>query len=247
MDSTVEIDPGTAKKFGKQGMSEPVQMIAEQLYSQIAAGEHRHRLPSERQLADEFGVPRNSIRSALELLEQRDVISRRAGSGNFVKNPAVNSSTSRAIAALNLLVAEETGPQKLQAVRDIFEPELVRLVVAHASPKSIGELGIVIKEMAAIDTDAEAFVDCEEKFCVQLANSTENPLLVAIYELITDVRRLSNWKAQRRKKLSPEKIRDCQLRYRKMFEAIENRDAGEAVKILRSKLSDENSRAIADD
>lgn len=246
-DSTTQLDRAVATRRHNTTVSEPVRLIAEQLLSRIESGEYKSRLPAERQLAKEFDVPRNAIRGALDLLIGRGVIGRRAGSGNFVLDSATESASNGTSPSLqNVVVAENTGPHKLQAVRDIFEPELVRLAVVHTSPKNIQALKKVVEKMELITADAEAFVLCEESFCIQLARGTENPLLIAIYELITDVRRLSNWRAQRQKSLSPTGIKQCRARYRSMFDAIEYRDAGRAVEFLKLQLTDEQRGPAGD-
>ncbi len=221
-------------------MRERVNSIANELLSRIESGEYDSRLPAERHLAEEFGVPRNTVRSALGLLVQRKVIGRRAGSGNFILASANESESDRTASTLqSAAVAENTGPVKLHMVRGIFEPELVRLAVGHTSPKNIDALRRIVERMELVGNDAGKFAECEESFCLQLARGTENPLLIAIYELIADVRRLSNWRAQRRKKLTPEHIGECHKRYRAIFEAIENHDASSAVEYLRLQLIDE--------
>ena len=232
-------DP-TVDRLGDAPIREPVKSIAQQLLARIQSNEYRSgsRLPAERHLADEFDTTRTAIRDALEFLEQENVIRRRPGSGSFVLSSRKDEN-SRTISPHNVAAAENTGPLELQVVRAIFEPETVRLAVIHMSPKDIEKLRQIIDRMEAVHTDREAYARCEEDFYLQLARGTENPLLIAIFELVTDVRRLAHWRAHRQKTLSPNRIRENQRRHRSMFDAIENRDMESAVEYVRLQLVEE--------
>lgn len=60
--------------------------MSKQLTKRIGTGEYRvgHYLPSEKQLASEFGVSRPTVRRALEYIEAIGLISRRRGDGTKV-------------------------------------------------------------------------------------------------------------------------------------------------------------------
>lgn len=216
-----------------------VRAIAEQLLVRIESRSYKSRLPAERHLADEFGVPRNTVRGALDLLEENEIIVRHAGSGSFVHASAQPAPAAGPGLRAASHIAETTGPLELHVVRGIFEPELLRLAVIHMSPKDIEALRHILTRMEAIKTDWQEYARCEEEFYLQLARGTENPLLIAIYELVTDVRRQAHWRAQRRKMLSPNRIRESQGRHRSMFQAIEHRDIESAVEYVRLQLVEE--------
>ena len=226
-------------KNGDSQHHDRAKSIASELLSRITAREYTNRLPAERLLAQEFNVPRHTVRAALDLLEERSAIERRAGSGSFVSAFRLREDEALSPAPHHTEVAENTGPLELQVVRGIFEPELVRLAVIHASPKDIDALRMIVEQMEAIQADWEGYVQCEEEFYLRLACATENPLLIAIYELVTDVRRLAHWRTQRKKMLSPSRIRERQGRHRSMFDAIEDRDIERAVEYVRLLLFDE--------
>lgn len=67
-------------------VTQTVKSLAGELYQRIYSGQYSFgtRLPSERKLVNEFGVSRNTIRQALDLLESHEIISRRIRSGCFV-------------------------------------------------------------------------------------------------------------------------------------------------------------------
>ncbi len=65
--------------------------IANQIAEEIKAGTRppNSRLPSERELAERFGISRMTARAAINLLMQRGLVSRRSRSGVFVARPKV--------------------------------------------------------------------------------------------------------------------------------------------------------------
>ncbi len=65
--------------------------LAERLHAQIEAGTFSpgHKIPSEHELAERYGVGRPTVRQATDALVQRGLLVRRRGSGTFVrKSPA---------------------------------------------------------------------------------------------------------------------------------------------------------------
>ncbi len=62
--------------------------VARQLRASVLDGTYQpgDRLPPERELALEFGVDRNTLRSAIQELEQLGLVERRQGSGCWVLN-----------------------------------------------------------------------------------------------------------------------------------------------------------------
>jgi GntR family transcriptional regulator len=71
--------------------------VADQLQSRIAGGDlgPGQRIPSERAVADEFGISRMTARQAVELLVRRGVVYRRPGSGTFVAPARIEHSLQR--------------------------------------------------------------------------------------------------------------------------------------------------------
>lgn len=63
----------------------------------IAQGEYKpgDKLPSENAMCREFGVSRTTVRQALQLLTQQDLVFSVHGRGTFVKMPAISSELTR--------------------------------------------------------------------------------------------------------------------------------------------------------
>ena len=91
------------------------QRIAQELELNIRSGQFRDRLPTEAQLCARYGCSRQTIRSALALLEHQGMILRRQGSGAYV-SPAAGDS--RRIVLLLPDREEYTAPAQLQEARE---------------------------------------------------------------------------------------------------------------------------------
>ncbi|NIY77896.1 FadR family transcriptional regulator [Celeribacter sp. HF31] len=220
-----------------------VKYVIETLSTRIVTREYatEERLPSERQLAQELGVARNTVREALDQLETRGMIRRRAGSGSFVTyNP---DGASEALSP----VARETGPLQLQVMRGILEPEMVRLAIVNMSPKQIEALSVVLSKMEAVQADATAFVALEEEFHRLIAEGTGNPLLIACYNLVIDARRQSFRAAMYRRHLTPARIEIYQRGYNGLFNAIAARDIEEASEFMKLALIEDQRLLLQED
>lgn len=223
-------------------LGETVQYVVDTLTMRIVSQEYglEERLPSERQLAQDLGVARNTVREALDQVEAAGLIRRRAGSGSFVTfDPEGAKESASAVAA-------ETGPLQLQVMRGIMEPEMVRLAVISMSPRQIEALGETLSQMEAVQVDAMAFVRLEEEFHRQIAAGTGNPLLIACYSLVLDARRQSFRAAMYRRHLTPERIAAYQRGYNSLFNAIAARDIEQACEFMKLGLIEDQKLLLQD-
>lgn len=218
-----------------------VQVVIDSLFARIKSEEYPEgaRLPSERTLSSELGVARNTVRDALDVLEARNIIRRRAGSGSFVtyKSEAARSDIRSAL-------AENTSPLDHLVVRGILEPEMVRLAVINMTPKDIMELDDILSEMEKITTDAGDFVRSEEQFYRKIATGTGNPLLASCYELAIEACLQTYRSSMMRRHLTPKRIEDYQKRYNALFNAISARDVENAVEYIKLHLIEEQKMLL---
>jgi GntR family transcriptional regulator, transcriptional repressor for pyruvate dehydrogenase complex len=232
-----------AAPLGEPVVGATVQYVIDTLTTRIVSRAYGvdERLPSERQLALDLGVARNTVREALDQLEDRGMIRRRAGSGSFVTyDPSGVLETASPVAA-------ETGPLQLQVVRGIFEPEMVRLAIINMPPRQIDALGETLSQMEAVQTDAGAFVRLEEEFHRQIAEGTGNPLLIACYNLVIDARRQSFRGAMYGRHLTPNRIAGYQRGYNALFNAIAARDIEVASEFMKLTLIEDQKLLMQDD
>lgn len=216
-------------------MNDPLQVttgsagVFNKLRDSIVSGRYSYneRLPSERDLATRYNAARGTIRSALEQLEQANLVRRKFGSGTFVayKNDFDHED-----------IAEETSPLELIETRLAIEPYLVKLVVLNANNRDLNRLEEVLQQANDTEQDPEAFSKADEAFHLMLATCTQNPLLIWIYQRINDIRSHNQWSARKNHILTPQKIRDYNGQHRHLLEAIQHRDLAKALEIITSHL-----------
>jgi DNA-binding FadR family transcriptional regulator len=185
------------------------------------------RLPAERNLAEEFGVSRGTIRSVLQILEEQHLVTRQLGSGTYVAHREIANQQE---------IASITSPIEMVEVRIAIEPQLVRLAIANASSRDLDELRDALRECEACEGDSERFARADTAFHMALAHCSRNSLMAWIYERISEVRRHSQWGRMKSKLLTHERIDYYNRQHRALYEAIAARDTSRAVKLIKQHL-----------
>lgn len=121
--------------------------VAEQLKQSILLGQFKagQRLPSERDLAEEFQVSRVAIREALRSLENSGFINTRQGAtgGAFVTDLTFDH---LARSFLDLFLAEKISLPEFYKVRLLIEPEMARLAAGRITPEYARRLKEALEE-----------------------------------------------------------------------------------------------------
>ncbi len=149
---------------------------------QKGAIEPGERLPTEKELAEAFGVGRSSIREALQVLEHVGFVETRHGVGRFVSEDAevLNEGLNwvcdlRFASAMNLLEA-----------REAVEVACVRLAAERASADDIQQLSEMLDHMQETDCMDEAF-EVETDFHLRLARSCGNPVMSDLVKMLFEM------------------------------------------------------------
>ncbi|MGB8387320.1 FadR/GntR family transcriptional regulator [Mycobacterium sp.] len=109
-------------------------------------------LPPERELADQLGVNRTSLRQGLARLQQMGLIEARHGSGNVVRDPQALTHP----AVVEALV-RKLGPEflvELLEIRAALGPLIGRLAAQHSGPEGAGALRAALAAVAEADSAA---------------------------------------------------------------------------------------------
>ena len=110
--------------------------VAEQLKQTIVSGHFKagEKLPSERDLAEEFQVSRVAIREAIRKLEHAGFMVTRQGAtgGAYVIDLTFEYLTN---AFLDLFLADKISIPEMYQVRLLIEPDIARLATLHITPE----------------------------------------------------------------------------------------------------------------
>ena len=207
-------------------------MVVDVLCARLASGVYPQgsRLPSERQLAASMQVARNTLREALDILEQMGRILRRAGAGSFVVDPDRSDNA--------LPVVASSGPLHLHVMRGILEPEIARLAILNMSLARIEALTRITEDLGRT-TDPAQFARLEEDFQQKLAEGTGNPLLVACYDLVLKARRQRHRSAMLRRLLTPDRMDELRRIHVDLLGALASGDIAAATDLVQQMLIDE--------
>lgn len=185
------------------------------------------RLPSERELATQFAAARGTIRAALQQLEQANLVRRRFGSGAFVSyNNRLDQED----------IAEETSPLELIETRLAIEPHVVRLVVVNATNRDLKKLSKALDHVVASTADPDTFSTADEAFHLMLAHSSQNPLLIWMYQRINDIRAHSQWSERKNNILAPAKIAQYNHQHTELLRLIVRRNIEGAAQAMTHHL-----------
>ena len=175
--------------FEKVKKTRIYETIALQIKARIDSGELRRgdMLPSEADLAEQFGVSRGSIREALRMLEMLGLVESQTGKRTIVTGSLIDT-VSENLKSLGEVDSSEA--MHLHEIRCIIEPGVAALAAMRASEEDIAQMQEYLKEMRrAMEAGAPGFVcqDLANEFHQAIASSVGNPILSDILEDVTAI------------------------------------------------------------
>jgi DNA-binding FadR family transcriptional regulator len=195
------------------------------------------KLPNEMQLAELFGVSRPTVREAVKSLVSQNIIEIQRGKGTFVsQTPGIASDP----LGLDFLVVEDLHLSLIE-VRLLVEPGVARLAAERGTPSDIDRIGEYLQEMKKIVDRHQVGMGTELEFHRSIAEATENPVIMRLVPIIMD----SIIKTYRDAPRTSEDHRQALLEHTEIFNAIKNRDKGEAYAAMERHLQKSYRRTIS--
>jgi DNA-binding FadR family transcriptional regulator len=201
------------------------------------------RLPTERQLAADFGVTRTAIRHAMGTLEAQGRVSREVGRGTYLRQapatqPAANGKGTAAGPGIQAGsgAPADFAPADVMTVRRLLEPQIMPLVVAWATARDLAEMERCLNggDHASGFEEFETW-DAALHRCIIAAS--HSPLLVRLYGQVEEARRGKVWGDMKRRSSSAERRGQYQQDHRDIVAALRLRDADGAATAMRVHLA----------
>lgn len=216
--------------------------VVEKLRSYIAEGGYKpgDRLESERDLIVRLDVTRARLRKALDMLEHEGAIWRHVGKGTFIASPSVSSGPS------NLkMLSQQVTPVQLMRARLSLEPAIAREAALHASEEAVRKLK-QSRDRASEAPNWDEYEAQDDNFHRNLAEATDNVLLLSLFDHLNAVRRAVAWNMVVRSSDRPPRTHSSFAEHDAIVAAIEARDPKAAQDAMRAHLGSVSARLFGE-
>jgi DNA-binding FadR family transcriptional regulator len=190
------------------------------------------RLPSERELCEQFGVSRVTVREALRVLEAGGLIEIRVGArgGAFVTTPTSDQLSAGLADLINL--ASVTAYEVTEA-RIVFELGIIPMVVERATDEDIEDLRELTREHIAALKRGEYTMAMSAQFHNRVGACTHN---AAIEMLVHSFHGPLLMSLREARTAAPVMGQRGTYEHRDFVEAIAERNVDEATAIMRRHI-----------
>lgn len=203
--------------------------VIDNLKNMIAANlKPGDRLPTEKEMAQIFGVGRSSIREGLKVLSSLGLVERR-NEGTFVQKTANNC----LVEPLGLLIQMELAKSiDILEFREIIELGLIKRVVQRATDEDIITLEQYIWQMAKPGLETEQFIEADVQFHNALAVIADNIVMSEVLKAIRTILKRNHCAACGNPKIQELAIAS----HKKLLQAVKGRNAKGARKYMEEHL-----------
>ena len=183
VESTQDVDKSTS--FRNLGRKKAYEEVAEQIRERILTQHFQllERLPSERDLAMQFGVSRVVIREAIRTLELNGLLTVKKGAkgGIFVARD-FNRPISDSI--VNLLAGGDASLENLFEVRDLIEPYAASQVAVVGTDKDFEQMTVVLAAAELENAKGRSIRPLNIEFHQLVIRACRNPILSIVGETV---------------------------------------------------------------
>ena len=188
------------------------------------------QLPTERELAERFAVPRHALRRMLARLEAEGAITRHVGRGTFLAGS--NSTSEVELPSRSVM---HTSPAELMEARLRIEPALAELIVTNATPADFARMETCSRKRKARRRSMNSNGGMQR--CV--TRSPRPPTIASYFSvlnMVAEIREQAEWGKLKDRIVTPERRLHYQREHRNIVDALKARDAERARQCILSHL-----------
>jgi GntR family transcriptional repressor for pyruvate dehydrogenase complex len=206
------------------------QQIADRVRERIVSAEYAvgSKLPPERDLAQQLGVSRPSLREALIALEIDGSVEIRMGSGVYVCQPALQRNGRPAPMG--------ESPAELMQARAAVEGAVMVIACANATPEGLARVKESIEAMRADIAAGQDVLEHDREFHVRVAEMSGNSVLVSLVGTLFDERRSPLASAMRDRLENLPTFEAALFEHEQIYRALLSRDPLAAQAAMRSHI-----------
>jgi DNA-binding FadR family transcriptional regulator len=206
------------------------QTILENLQSR--AWRAGHRLPTERELSEQYGLSRSTVRRVLAELKGKGLITQTVGSGTYVTEEVGVALAQIASSASPLA----TSPAELMSARLVLEPAIIAMVVGNATMADFERMDECCAKGEAAAT-IEDFELWDGKLHEAIADAAHNAFIATVFQRMNEVRAQSEWGMLKRRTATPERRQAYEREHRALVAALRDRDGARASHLCLEHLT----------
>jgi GntR family transcriptional repressor for pyruvate dehydrogenase complex len=224
--------------FQEIEVEKPADLIIKQIRQLISSGRLKPgmRFPSERVLAERFGVGRGHIREALKKLEFYGILKTQPQKGTIVASLGV-----RALEGLisNILATETRDFESLMEIRALLEVHAARLAAQRSEQEEIEEIFSAFEEFRKKVEQGHSALEEDHLFHLKIAEESKNPVLRSLIGLITpDIITIS----REQQDGGVERYQTTLKEHEKILEGIRSRDPERAAAAMSDHMEMAHNR-----
>jgi len=220
--------------FKKVKVERVYQKVIEQIGEMIKNGylKKGDKLPPERELVEQLGVSRTSIREAVRVLEILGVIESRQGEGNFVTDRLDDTFFQPLSLAFML---RDSDPIEILEIRKIMEVGIAGLAAQRITDNDLKKLKEIIEKFKKCDSE-KINATLDKEFHYIIIGASNNYLAKDIYTTISLL--FDQFIIGARKEIMKEKKNQAILlsQHEEIYHAIEKRDPKMAEEAMKKHL-----------
>lgn len=209
-------------------------LVVNSIRDKIQRGELKvgDRLPVEAELAKELNVGRSSLREGIKILTAYGVVESRQGEGTFITDKVAQNF----FEFMGFFSSKENNDHLLE-LRRVIEVGNIVAIYEHVTPQQYDQLESLVKVFDEQHTITE-YVEADYKFHDMLIAITNNPMLIQINRMISQMRRNMLYQLFEHEEI----IQDARFAHHEILRSLKAKDIEACVKAVSGHIETTKTR-----